>query len=125
MKIIKDFMKVEKVDMDYYVYIPRKDAKQILNSSVHHRTFKYNWLEAKVIGKENEIDETIGLTCSNDCRIASARQQFTFDRGEDEEFPQDINIRIFPSRLSNLIKGNCDFLMTRYNLENKIWIYLE
>ena len=125
MKIIKNLMKVEKdAGGDYYIHIPKKAAEGILNSGVHQESFKYDWLEADVRWEKYEVDETLGLTCSNDCRVAKARGQLTFDRGEDEVFPQDINVRIFPSRLLALTEGQEKFLTTRYDGEQKVWIFL-
>ena len=118
-------MKVEKDSGgDYYIHVPKKAVEGILNSGVHQGNFKYDWLEADVRGEKYEVNETLGLTCSNDCRVANAREQLTFDRGEDEEFPQDINVRIFPSRLFALTEGQEKFLTTRYDGEQKVWIFL-
>lgn len=117
-------MKVDKADMDYYIYITKEDGRKISTPEKTLGGFGYSWLEAEV--KSNPpIDETLGITCSNYYRVASAPGQITFDRGEDDDYPQDVNVRVFTPRILDLIGGRLKYIMTRYDRENKVWAFLE
>lgn len=126
-EVIKDSMKVVR-DMggDYYIYVSKEMADKIRFRVNRRIPSKYNWLEANVSSELEGIDETLGLTCSNDSRIASAPGKITFNREEDDEHPQNINVRVFPTELDKLVNEEVEYLMTRYDrVENKVWIFLD
>ncbi len=118
MRVIKDF------GGDYYIYITIEEGKGVRIPENTQGGFHYPWLEARVESERVCVNETLGLTCSNDF-LVSRGQGITFTRGEDEEYLQDINVRIFPSKLDKLLNGEIKFLMDCYDKENKLWIYLE
>jgi hypothetical protein len=110
---------------DYYINISRDGAEKIKNPvNLHIPPIKYNWLESKVLSKGIELDERLFLTCSNDSSVAFYPGEVIL-KNEDYENPNDSVVRIFPLALDKLINKEENFLMTRYDRENKLWIYIQ
>ncbi len=110
---------------DYYVNISYGGAEKIKDPVELRGSLGYNWLEANVLSKSGEkLDEYLFLTCSNDSSVASFPGKITLKK-ENSEGLQDLIVRIFPTALDDLIYGRKEFLMTRYDRENKLWIYLK
>ncbi|MBU2053046.1 MAG: hypothetical protein ABIJ14_00755 [Nanoarchaeota archaeon] len=125
-RVFHGLMKVKKDrGGDYYLHVLMDGVEKIINPCCGVGGFRYHWLEAVVESEGIEVDETLGLTCSNNCRVASAQGKMTLNRGENDEYPQDINIRVFPYELGRLLERKVNYLMTRHDGENKVWIYLD
>lgn len=110
---------------DYYINISKAGAGKLKNPvGIHFPPLRYNWLESKVSSDNRSVDEYLFLTCSNDSSVAFYPGQITLKK-EDSDYPNDSIVRIFPLALDKLVSGEKKFLMTRYNIENKIWVFLK
>ena len=116
-------MRAEFDGSDYYIYLLTKDMKKITTLLSSKGGFKYDWLESKI---ESEFlsDAFLMLTCTNNSRQAFASGKITFDR-EDEDNPKDITTRVFTGEILNLLERKIPYIMTRYDRENKIWLFFE
>jgi hypothetical protein len=125
-KSFKDLMDVSKDNGgDYYINLSRDGAEKLKNPIGNYiPPLKYNWLESKVSSENEKVDEYLFLTCSNDSSVAFCPGQVTLKK-EGLENPYDSTVRIFPLALDKLSNGEEEFLMTRYDGKNKIWIFLK
>lgn len=121
-------MEAEFDGSDYYIYITSDEGRRIsipINKKMGRNFFPllYDWLDGN-IKSELPMDAYLFLTCSNDCRQVSAPGRITLDR-EDDKNPKDVTVRIFTGEMLNLLENKIPYIMTRYDRENKIWVYLE
>ena len=116
-------MEAEFDGSDYYVYITPEEARKISTPISAKGEFKYDWLDGE-IKFSLSIDAYLFLTCSNDSRQAFAPGKITLDR-EDDKNPQDVTVRVFTGEMLSLLEKKFPTITTRYDRENKIWVYLK
>jgi len=119
-------MRIERADMDYYIYITEEEGRKIsIKEKIFGNFMYYPWVADNVVSDLPNLNENLGLTCSRNGLVPGAPGQLTFKRGENDEYLQDINVRVFTGRMWDLIEGKMPYIMTRYDRENKVWIFLE
>ena len=98
----------------------KQHITDLLKKSV---TLEYEWLDIPITSKW--LGEAyLFLSCTNDCRQAFAPGKITLDK-EDEENPKDVIVRVFTDEMLNLLERKIPYIITRYDRENKIWLFLE
>jgi len=114
-------MRVEKEDTDYYVFLTEKEILEVGRKKKFPLGEFYPWLYSEIIDRlEKKVTkETLALTCTrNASTLREARDGICFELEKDGP-----TVRVYPPVLGSLFEK--DFVVTRYNAESKIWIYLD
>ncbi len=115
-------MKVEQIDTDYDVFLTERDLRQTCSrTSVPWSVFpQHPPVSAKYIDNRGEAKE-LELEATNDYMILRDPQSHDDIFFDMDEFGPVV--RVFTNLLMDLLEGEQDFLVTRYDgHEAKIWI---
>jgi len=109
---------------DYYINLSREESEKVTTPLSSLGGFKYPWIKAEV-RTEFPSDIYAMFTCTNNSRTASFPGRITLDK-EDERNPDDITVRVFAGEMLSLLKGEIQYIMTRYDgYEKKVWLFVD
>lgn len=110
-------MRVDKINSDYQLYFSIEELLKVTTPINTLGGFKYSSISSQI---PNSI-QILDFSCTNHSFVMhdpKSRDGIFFDF--DEIGPL---VRIHTRGMLNLLNQKVDYIMTRYDGENKIWIY--